>query len=854
MQQLAGERWKDALSSCDLEQIHYLGFVQPQGFLVEASADWITTRTSANLEQFLNVSPEAVLGTPLSEVLGRDMLHEIRGQLQMLGHGSGAQRLFGSDALPGGRPFDLAIHRAGESLVIEGEPAVQGDEQVAGFVQTLLGQLRHVPDLARLCDLVVRQMRALTGFDRVMLYRFHEDLSGEVVAETRRGDLAPFKGLRYPASDIPAQARALYLRNPIRLIADVAAEPVPVLPALDPSGRPIDLSMSVLRAVSPVHIQYLRNMQVGASLSISVLSGGRLWGLIACHHATPRNLSLQRRTALEFFGEMFSFLLESRARAEEVARREEARDFQTRMISQLSGETGSLDDVFQHLVGVQSMLGADGLATFIDGRLRTAGTTPGTSEILEIMRFLNRAAASKVYASHALSLVHPPAAHYTRQGCGVLAIPVSRRPRDYVVFFRRELVQQVTWAGEPAKAVRRVEGTQQLSPRASFAAWRETVRGQSAHWSAGDLAIAEALRMTLLELMLQVTDRAEKQRKLSNDQQDLLIAELNHRVRNILNLIVGLVRQCGDSATSVESFAEEVSARVHALARAHDQLTSSGWGARSLATMIRVEAGAYLGAKAERVAIHGDDVGIQPDAFATVALVMHELITNAAKYGAFRDSRGHVEIALRNDPDKGLDIAWDEIGGAPITPPTRRGFGSTIIERAIPHELMGQARVDFAPAGLRARFHIPAAFIEVLDPAAPGANAQATERTQAKVERLSGDILLVEDNLLIALETEAMLGSLGADNVHVASTVSAALSYLAENRPHFAVLDYNLGRERSVPIAERLSAMQVPFVFATGYGDTATIDDRFRSRPILTKPYTASSVLRAWQAISALEE
>ena len=381
----------------------------------------------------------------------------------------------------------------------------------------------------------------------------------------------------------------------------------------------------------------------------------------------------------------------------------------------------------------------------------------------------------------------------------------------------------------------------------SVAAWRETVRQQSAHWSSADLDIAEALRVTLLELMLQVTDHAEKQRKQSNDQQDLLIAELNHRVRNILNLIVGLVRQCADGADTIESFSEEVSNRVHALARAHDQLTSSGWGARSVRNMIRVEAGAYLADKADRVRITGDEMGILPDAFATVALVMHELITNAAKYGAFRDSHGTVDIRLECDDERGMTIDWRERGGAAVKAPTRRGFGSTIIERAIPHELGGSAIVEFDPDGLHARFEIPSHYL------AECVHADEIEASHdhlplAETQSLSGSVLLIEDNLLIALETETMLHSLGAEDVHVFSTVAAALAHLEVDRPSFAVLDYNLGREQSVAVAQRLDAMAVPFVFATGYGDTATIDDRFRDRPILTKPYTEINVKRGFAA------
>lgn len=830
------------LTNCDAEQIQYLGCVQPHAFLIEVSPDWLITRVSANIADFLPTSIDAVLGRPAAQILGAQATHEIRGQLQLAFQDSALHYL--PAIVIADQSFDVSIHRRGEAVVIEGERHVPGSSAYGHAVQPLIMQLRQIKSIDRLCAQAARQVRALSGFDRVMVYRFQPDGSGEVVAETKRVGLPAYKGLRYPVTDIPKQARALYERNTIRLIADVAATPVPIIPARDPAGAPIDLSMAASRAVSSIHIEYLRNMDVAASMSISILVGGKLWGLIACHHRTALVLPLPARTALEFFGYILSSLFDGLIHAESVARKDAARALHVTILNALSSDSSSLEDLFTQLRTAQTLLQADGFATFVEGRLRVSGAVPDDSQTLDLMQFLNRTAASRVYAVHALASVHPEAAEYAETASGVLAVPVSRKPRDWVLFFRRELIQKVVWAGNPDKSVQPGDG--RISPRKSFEAWRETVRAQSAHWTEGDLEIAEALRVSLIEVMLQVTDRAEKQRKISNDQQDLLIAELNHRVRNILNLIVGLVRQCSEGATSVRAFAHEISSRVHALARAHDQLTSSGWGARSVSNMIRVEGAAYLADKADRIAISGDDVYIQPDAFATLALVMHELITNAVKYGAFRDTGGAVQIHLERNA-AGLAIAWREQGGGPVHEPTRRGFGSTIIERAIPHELSGTAEIRFEPDGLRARLTIPAQYLA--DPPADALHeTEAAPRDAILADHLGGNILLVEDNLLIALETEDALYTLGAEDVHIAATTGAALAYLRDARPDFAVLDYNLGREQSVPIAERLAADGILFVFASGYGDSAVIDPRFRDRPIIAKPYTARALLEAYNA------
>jgi len=837
-------------AACDDEQIQFLNRIQSVGCLLEVSADWNVVRASDNLFGFFGIHAEQALGMSLTLLVGTHAVHDLRGALQLLGGDGGVRRLFdvALDGMTSAR-VDLSLMRSGESIVIECEPSAPAGDDIAQRTQSMLSQLRAVTSIERLASVMAGQLRSLCGYDRVMTYQFREDASGEVIAERKGAGMESFHGLRFPASDIPAQARALYLRNPLRAIADVAAPTTALVPQRDHRGQPLDLSLVSLRAVSPVHIEYLQNMGVRASMSISLIVDDRLWGLLACHHYSPRHLSPKARLALEFYGQMASSIIETLVRRRETLARQRARDIHMRMLSLVSIDAQGADNMFALLGELCANLGAHGVATLIEGRLRTEGATPTRDCLASLFKFLNSTAVSEVYATNCLTEVCPEAVRDGSSVAGVIAVPISRSPRDYVLFFRNELVHEVKWAGKPEKSVSN-DGSR-YSPRKSFELWKDTVSGQSAHWGAMEREKCEALRNTLLEVMLRLTDSAEKMRKQSNEQQDTLIAELNHRVRNILNLIVGLVRQCGETATSPAVFTEEVNARIHALARAHDQLTSSGWKARSLSNMVRVEAGAYLGVKAGRVLIRGDDWAIEPDAFATLALVFHELITNAAKYGAFKDSRGHAELDIERLASGDLHLRWSEHGGSPVCAPVRRGFGSTIIERAIPHELSGKASTEYAPSGLVATFQIPARYV-----------SQCTDDTLQEITRIDvalpdasmpegSTFLLVEDNLLIALETESTLLDLGAAGVEVVSTVAAALDLLRGFRPDFAVLDYNLGRENSVPIAEHLSAIGVPFVFVTGYGDSSAIDDRFRHLPIVSKPYEAKSLIRKLASASS---
>ena len=381
-----------------------------------------------------------------------------------------------------------------------------------------------------------------------------------------------------------------------------------------------------------------------------------------------------------------------------------------------------------------------------------------------------------------------------------------------------------------------------LTPRKSFEAWQEVVRGRSLPWSEAEARTAEALRVTLLEVILRLSDSAERERKEAQERQELLIAELNHRVRNILNLIRGVVTQSRAGAADAATFTALVGDRIQALARAHDQVTSANWGPGSLAELLTVEAAAYLGAKADRVVLDGTDVLLEPQAFTTMALVVHELVTNSAKYGALSDSAGRVNVRWERDAFDALVIHWSESGGPAVTAPRRRGFGSTIIERSIPYELTGEAEIRYALTGLTARFAIPATFIRAAPPRAVR-TAKAEERVPFA---LSGTVLVVEDNMIIALEAEEVLTAMGAETVDMAASVREALRLIETSPPDRALLDVNLGSETSVAVATKLAALGIPFAFATGYGESFRVPAELGDVPVVKKPYGADSLRAAF--------
>ncbi|RAI42623.1 HWE histidine kinase domain-containing protein, partial [Rhodoplanes roseus] len=705
------------LTNCDREPIHLLGAVQPFGFLLAVAADdWTITHASANAAAALGVAPDALAGRPLDAVVAHEALHTIRGLLQGVS-GDMVARGFSLEVAPGLR-CDVAAHvvpatRTGgiaDTIVIECEwTAGEGDTAAAALARDMIARLQRTGDQRSFFRTAAREMRALTGFDRVMVYRFDHDGSGEVVAEAVDPGRGSFLGLHYPASDIPRQARVLYERNVLRIIPDIEAAPVPVVPGAA-DGAPLDLSMSVLRSVSAIHIEYLRNMGVQASMSVSILRNGRLWGLFACHHYAPHRVAFGRRTAAELFAQVFSLLLENRERAVEAAYEARAQALHHRLVTAMAREATRFESVVAHLDDMADLLTCDGIGVWTNGRATLKGQTPTLDEFGALVAHIDSRAIDKVHARHDIGEEYPPGRAFADRAAGMMVVPLSRPARDYLVFFRREVARTVAWAGDPTAPKAIGPNGDRLTPRNSFETWKETVTGQSMPWLPVECRIAEQLRVSLLEVILQLSDLTEEERRRAVERQDLLIAELNHRIRNILGLIRGVITQSRDSASTIETFTEVVGGRIQALARAHDQITADHWGPASLRSLIAAEAAAYLG-KGERVRLAGPDVLIEPEAFTTIALVVHEMITNSAKYGALSDQRGRVDIAAGFGRDGGLALRWRESGGPPVVPPKRRGFGSTVIERSIRHDLKGEASVDYAPTGLVARFAIPAAYV-----------------------------------------------------------------------------------------------------------------------------------------------
>ncbi len=834
------------LTDCDREPIHLIQAIQGFGGLLVVNSDWVIVQRSINCHEVLGLDTLPDIGTPLSSLIIPRALDELGNLVEKIDVQEQVQRIFGLRLVSGGPMLDCAVHESDRNLVMEFEPHAENDYiDHLSIIGPTLSRLESIRQPQQLFDTAAKTVRQMLGYDRVMVYRFHPDGSGEVVAEDKQKEVEPFLGLRFPSFDIPQQARELFVRNRFRVIANTDEDQVPIEPAQGTDGEPVDLSMSILRAHSQMHVKYMQNMGVKASLAIAIVRHGQLWGMFACHHNEPRLPAYSLRTVAEMFSQMFSLMLDRMLIGQSEDMRARGQRLHDQLMMRLAGGAQLADNLPMLEKVMGDIIEHDGVSVYINGDYRSDGAAPEAGQFEALLPQLAASPTSTIIASTCLREQIESASEFSDHVPGALIIPISRNPRDYLAFWRKPLTKKVRWAGKPAKEV--TPGTDRWQPRSSFSAWSESVEGRSDEWSHDTLLVAESLRVTLLEIILRMTDEASRERKRAQEQQELLIAELNHRVRNILNLIRSLVSQSQDDALSVSGFASIIGGRIAALASAHDNITRENWAPAPLSALFETEMGAYLNEKRERFVLNGEEVLIKPEAYTVLALVVHELVTNSAKHGSLCDSTGRLRVDISKTRTGDLEIKWRERGGPPVKPPTRRGFGSTIIERSIPFELKGEADLRFKLAGLEADFLVPARYIETVKDAPDGITHSDRGLETRSPDRSAGatqsatvvpkHVLVVEDSMIIALDTEESLKRLGVKSVQVESSVSGALSSIEKRKPDFAILDFNLGTESSSPVAAALAENNVRFVLATGYSEIAQELDEMGASALLRKPY-----------------
>ncbi len=501
------------LDNCAREPIHIPGSIQPRGVLaVLREFDFEVRQVSANVTDLLGRPADAVLGKHLSTLVGTQQAARIEQAASIFGNLARRNPVeIEIDVAGEARAFDAILHRdPGGVLLVELEIAY--GERPFSFpntyqaVRSWVEELNRAGTLPELYDTAAHAVRDLTGFDRVMVYRYDEQYNGEVVAESRRDDLNSFLGLHYPSTDIPAQARALYEKNWVRLISDVGYTPTPLVPDIDPaSGSPLDLTYATLRSVSPIHVEYLQNMGVHASMSISLLRQGRLWGLIACHHyAGPHLPPFGTRAAAEFLGSTLSLRLVDRFEGDQLQRRLAAQAVLAKLTSAILDDREPLAAALLGAPDLLDLVPADGVVVHLQGEHQIRGSVPPPDVVSAVVDWA-RGAGDEIARSECLSADLPALSLDPQTAAGALVLNLP--DGQYAVWFRREALRSVDWGGDPHnKAIAVSEGDEvRLSPRKSFERWREVVRQHSEPWALSETESAETLRRHLVESLYRRT-------------------------------------------------------------------------------------------------------------------------------------------------------------------------------------------------------------------------------------------------------------------------------------------------------------------------------------------------------------
>lgn len=501
------------ITNCEHEPIHIPGSIQPFGFLLGLTGtDHLIRYCSENCEGLFGAGPSGILGQPISWFLPQADLDAFWQYFRMKSSEHVRPFVF----VIQNRSYHATAYEAGEVLVLELEQLIEEKIELPDIylhTKRFSYHTQRADNMQRLCQDIAEETRKLTGFDRVMVYRFDKDHNGEVFAECRQEGLEPFLHLHYPSSDIPAQARELYLRNQVRLIADVNYTPSPLW-AWDADGttaKQLDLSLSFLRSVSPMHVQYLKNMGVAASFSVSIIYHGKLWGLLACHHYSgPKHIPYYTRLAAHLQGIFLSSQIDVRLVADEF---EIVKKTETKLddIREQMARHGSSVENENTLGLLKDLINADGFFICYKNRLHKSGTLPSDEQIHSLYHWLQNKSGTGFKTSY-LAKEYEGAKAISNSIAGVLYLSLGRTSGNGVVWTRGEVEKTVSWGGNPNKAVQVNAETNVLTPRNSFEIWKETVQFQSLEWKKAETNAASVI-CSAIQHHLHLADLMEEEQR-----------------------------------------------------------------------------------------------------------------------------------------------------------------------------------------------------------------------------------------------------------------------------------------------------------------------------------------------------
>ncbi len=575
------KRHGTSLTVCESEPVQAPGCIQAHGVLLTARlGDWTILQVSENSAEFFGVGPAALLGQSLGYLLNAEQQARLREMLS--GETLERNALFAFTLAAEGKvpPLDVCVHTIDGVLVLECEATGRSASQLVhpkgdffALVRAAVSRLQTAVGLLQFCDRVAHEVRAITGLDRVMVYRFHADNHGEVVAESKQSAMAPWLGLHYPEADIPKPARDLYKRIWIRPVPHAAGPLIEMVPLANPdSGQPLNMTHCTLRGASVMYTEYLANMGVAASLTMPILIQGELWGMIACHHNTPTYFPHQVRAACELLAQVASLQLKSTDSLEQLAYRLKVERIHQQLVAKAAKE-GDLLALSDRQPSLLDAMDASGAALYHMNRWWCAGETPDEPQLDALADWINLrpefdSISQPAYVTDALSRDYPPAAAMVGVASGLIAVQISRTRRDLIIWFRPETVRTVNWAGNPNdKPLVAGPNGMRLTPRRSFELFVESVRARSRPWLDMEVDCALRLRMLIMDLVHSAGEHmADLNVDLtsSNEELDAFAYVASHDLKEPLR---GIHRYAHQLMESVEALGGEHRQRLESLMR-----------------------------------------------------------------------------------------------------------------------------------------------------------------------------------------------------------------------------------------------------------------------------------------------
>ena len=830
---------QQALANCDSEPVRTPGFIQPGGAVFAFHAE---TRqidyASDNISEFLPDTPElpTVLTSALDDVLPLEAIHEINNSLTFALK-SGLRTYATTTEGPTG-PLELSVFPSGDHIVVEVEQTDETQQLNQQSLQNVLRMINRIDASQSESELVqeaVQLVKTLTGYDRVVGYRFDQSFNGACIAEARQSDMESYLGLRFPAWDIPAPARAVMADIPLRFINNSRALPITLL-ARDAALGPIDLTHARLRGVSPVHLEYLHNMGLGATLTLSLVVDGSLWGMISCHHTEPRTPSQQVRTLCEAILPLLQTKLELAIRNHALSITQEIEALRQTTLATFN-RAPSLQEAFDTAApSILRNLHACGLCLHVSGQNLTTGDIPQQA-LLDALIERASTSASGLFATDHLSTDFEGLAQDSDDISG--AIAMSLGAATTCVVLRPSIATTIAWAGRPEKDISVDKGRVQLHPRASFARYLEDVEGKSEPWSATDLHTAQALFDAFVAAF-----KTEPSENPDVSRYQLMIQEMDHRFKNIFSLILSIAKKSRLSPNDPTEFGATLEARLAAMSAAHDMAFQDDGDGLSLHDLIEREFAMHLNAQTPSVTIMGSDHNLTRVAFQMLALVFHELAANSVKYGVLGPKDGTLIIETEM-ADGGLRILWNEQLSDPQDKVITPGFGSQMVQSAVEYELKGRSDMAISPYGVRADLWIPPSCTTDMAIGFQKPNSEADEfqpkTLRSKPTSYGLDrALIVEDSFAISVHIEELLRNAGVKDVASFSSGEDILERLDTWQPDLACLDIKVGEDSfaGLRIAETMLELEIPVFFITGYGSEYQLPDQFSGCQRLAKPIT----------------